>query len=133
MKHKFFISILAILFAKFSNVSASFSDSLLVGAWKGTSICQVKPSPCHDEVNVYHITKADKPNIFHVVGNKIVDGKEENMGDFDFVFNPADNTLFFHSKEYKFTIKFTIKGDMMDGTLVKDDNVLYRIIKLKKE
>jgi hypothetical protein len=133
MKHKLFVSVLAILFAKFSNVSASFDDSLLVGTWKGNSICQVKPSPCHYEINVYHITKGEKPNIFHVVGNKIVNGQKENMGDNDFVFNPADNTLFFHSEEYKFSVKFTVKGDSMEGTLVKDDNTLYRIIKLKKQ
>jgi hypothetical protein len=133
MNQKLFTFGLAILLAKFSNASAFFNDSLLVGTWKGNSICQVKPSPCHDEINVYHITKGEKPNIFHVVGNKIVNGQEENMADNDFVFNPADNTLFFHSGEYKFSIKFTVKGDSMEGALVKDDNTLYRIIKLKKE
>jgi hypothetical protein len=32
-------------------------DTLLIGTWKGTSICQVKNSPCHDENVVYHISK----------------------------------------------------------------------------
>ena len=87
---------------------------------------------CNDGLNVYHVTKGKKPNIFHVVGNKIVNGQEENMGDNDFVFNPTANTLFYHSEEYKFSIKFVVKGDSMEGTLVNDDKIVYRIIKLKK-
>lgn len=27
------------------------------GVWNGTSLCQVKNSPCHDEIVVYHISK----------------------------------------------------------------------------
>jgi len=27
------------------------------GVWKGTSLCQIKDSPCHDETVVYHISK----------------------------------------------------------------------------
>jgi hypothetical protein len=133
MKINTFTSALIILFANLSCAGRSNNDSLLIGTWKGTSICQVKPSPCHDEINVYHVTKGEKPNTFHVVANKIVNGKEEDMGDFDFVFNPSDSTLFFHSVEYKFSIKFIIKVDSMEGALTKDDNTLYRIIKLKKE
>jgi len=48
----------------------SFNDSSLTGIWKGTSICQVKPSPCNDEIAVYHISKGEKPNSFHIIANK---------------------------------------------------------------
>jgi len=32
----------------------SQSQDSISGTWKGTSICQVKDSPCHDEVAIYH-------------------------------------------------------------------------------
>ena len=32
-------------------------DTLLIGVWKGSSICQIKNSPCHDETVVYYISK----------------------------------------------------------------------------
>ncbi|MER3465134.1 MAG: hypothetical protein C4329_12700 [Chitinophagaceae bacterium] len=51
----------------------------IVGIWKGTSICQVKSSPCHDEVVVYHIKASGKPNEFSMQMNKIVNGAEEDM------------------------------------------------------
>ena len=41
-------------------------DSLLIGTWKGTSLCQIKSYPCHDEQVVHHISKADKANEFKV-------------------------------------------------------------------
>jgi len=27
------------------------------GTWEGTSLCQVKPSPCHDEHVIYRVTE----------------------------------------------------------------------------
>ena len=104
----------------------------LIGTWKGTSICQVKPSPCNDEIAVYHVIKEIKPGIYHVAGNKLVNGKEEEMGEFDFSFSAADNTLTYVDEKRNFTIKFLVKGNTMDGTMVTK-GVLYRIIKLAKQ
>ena len=56
-------------------------DQQVGGVWRGNSTCVVKDSPCHDEVNVYHISKvAEKPNSFMVTGSKVVDGNEIVMG-----------------------------------------------------
>jgi uncharacterized protein YjiK len=131
MRSFFFISIQALLFATCSQASSSFNDSLLIGTWKGTSICQVKPSACHDEIAVYHVSKGEKPGIYHVIANKIINGKEEDMGVSDFIFNPADNSLFCYDEKYKVTVKFTVKGKSMNGTL-EIDNKVYRVIKLEK-
>ena len=34
-----------------------FAQAIIEGAWRGSSICQVKNSPCHDEQVVFHISK----------------------------------------------------------------------------
>jgi hypothetical protein len=109
------------------------NDSLLTGAWKGTSICQVRPSPCHDEVNVYHITETKKANTFHVVMNKIINDAEEDMAAFDYTFNPKDNTLIGYEDKYKINVKLTVNGNKMEGVMLGKDNVIYRVIKLTKE
>ena len=110
----------------------SKADSLLIGKWTGTSICQVKPSGCNDEISVCYITKTKKANTYHLVINKIINGKEEDMAADDYLFNPADNTLFCNIEKYKVTIKLTVKGRNIDGVLLSD-NKLWRVIKLKKE
>jgi len=127
----FLISIQALLFADCSYASSTFNDSLLIGTWKGTSICQIKPSACHDEIAVYHISKGEKPGTYHIVANKVINGKEEDMAVSDFIFDPADNSLFCYEEKYKVTIKLIVKGKSMNGTL-ESDNKVYRIIKLEK-
>lgn len=125
------IAFLFLFFFAGNSHATTNNDSLLTGTWKGTSICQVKPSACNDEIAVYHFTKGPIPNTYHVVANKIVNGVEEDMALSDFTFNPADNSLFCYIEKYKVTIKFTVKGYSMEGTLTSGDK-LYRIIKLTK-
>lgn len=50
------------------------------GTWKGTSIYQVKDSPCHDEITIYHAVKAEG-NTYRFQMNKMVNGKEVEMGE----------------------------------------------------
>lgn len=107
------------------------NDSLLIGTWKGTSICQVKPSACNDEIAVYHVTKGTKPNVYHMVLNKVVNGVETDMAEDDFIFNPTDNSLSCYIEKYKVTVKFIVKGKHIDGTL-HSNGTLWRIIKLTK-
>jgi len=59
----------------------------LVGDWKGTSLCQVKNSPCHDENVVYHISKICSGDSYQIDASKIIDGKENDMGTLNFSFN----------------------------------------------
>ncbi len=104
-------------------------DSLITGIWKGSSLCQVKNSPCHDETVVYHISKKSGTDTFSVLANKIVNGAEEEMGVIPFGFNAK--TMQLVSNAYNSTWNFTIKGNNMDGTLLHNGE-LYRIIKLSK-
>ncbi|MEP7375817.1 MAG: hypothetical protein ABI675_20640 [Chitinophagaceae bacterium] len=48
------------------------ADTLLTGTWKGTSICQKKNSPCHDETVVYHISKKQASTLFILMQAKLL-------------------------------------------------------------
>jgi len=103
--------------------------SLIVGTWKGTSLCQVKNSPCHDEKVVYYITKADSVDRYIIQANKIVNNKEEEMGPLKVILNRKTNQLI--STEYGNTWTFTIHGEKMPGSLVYRES-LYRLIEVTK-
>ncbi len=104
-------------------------DTLLTGAWKGSSICQVKNSPCHDETVVYYISKKAGTDTFYINGNKIVNGVEEQMGILTFTLNRLTNQIV--SSSYG-SWAFTIMQGKLEGTLVSR-GVLYRIINLTKQ
>jgi len=123
--------LLVISVSAYSQTQISHDDSLLIGTWKGTSICQVKSSPCHDEIAAYHITKAEKPNTYHMLMNKVVDGKEEEMGITDYSFDAVNKTLTASDNKRGTIWTFHLKGNTMDGTLVYENKV-YRIMKLSK-
>lgn len=120
----------AFLFTCSLHLSAQQPDAILPGAWKGTSICQVKNSPCHDEVVVYHISKGKKSGEYTVLANKIVNGIEEEMGTIQFMFDEKQSELTgsFRTDD---TWKFKLSGNKLDGTLYVK-GVLYRIINLQK-
>ena len=104
-------------------------DSLLEGTWKGTSICQIKNSPCHDETVVYHIAKNKGVDTFYVTANKIINGVEEEMGILPFVYNKKTKELI--STAYGIWT-FNIEGVKLEGTLlVRGD--LYRKIVVYKQ
>jgi hypothetical protein len=120
------------LSCSFSNDKRTTTSDSLVGTWKGTSVCQVKNSPCHDEISVCHISQTKQKDVYQFVMNKVVAGKEEDMGIINFTYNAADKTLTGHFRAAD-TWKFTVNGNTMDGTLVINDSTLYRIIHLEKQ
>src|SRR5690242_7399961 len=111
----------------------------LLGDWSGESICVNKEKfpACNDEKVVYHITRvADKPNTIHLSADKIVDGKPDNMGAFDFVYDPKKQSL---TSEYKtdrvdILMEFTLKDDVLDGTMTSlPDKTQARRMTVKKD
>jgi len=104
-------------------------DTLLIGNWKGTSLCQIKNSPCHDETVVYHISKKPGIDTFYINATKIVNGSEEEMGILPFTYNSKTNQ--FVSTAYGIWT-FNIEGTKMEGTLLVR-NELYRKIKIYKQ
>jgi len=80
---------------------------------------------------VYHISKGTNPDIYHIIANKVINGKEEDMGEDDYVFNVANHSLFCYIEKYKVTIQLFVKGNSIEGTLERD-KIVYRKIKLQK-
>ncbi|HUR66388.1 MAG TPA: hypothetical protein VMZ03_08535 [Chitinophagaceae bacterium] len=129
MKIKF-IFILLVWSGISNHVKAQVNyDTLLTGSWKGSSICQVKNSPCHDETVVFYISKKAGIDTFYINGNKIVNGVEEEMGILPFTLNGKTNQLI--STSYGLWT-FIIKQRKIEGTLVSK-GALYRIINLTKQ
>ena len=107
----------------------SRQDSSIIGVWKGTSICQIKNSPCHDENVVYRISKGQGIDTFNVSGNRIVNGKEVEMGIIPFRFDKSTNQLT-ASMHGLWTLN--LRGKVLEGTLTSNGS-LFRIVKLSKE
>ena len=101
------------------------------GIWKGSSLCQIKNSPCHDENVVYHITK-NGDNSYQIVANKIIDGKEDYMGTIIFTFDPKERVLSSIDSAREVKWEFKVAVNQMHGTLISKGK-LFRIIDLKKE
>jgi hypothetical protein len=107
------------------------SELALFGNWTGTSLCQVKPSPCHDETVIYRITKAKEPGKVVLQMDKVVEGKAELMGVLDFTYDKETGALVGEMKNGVWDFK--VKGNKIEGTLVLPDKTIYRKISVKKE
>jgi hypothetical protein len=106
----------------------------IIGTWKGTSICQVKDSPCHDEIAICHAIKIPGQKIYKFQMNKIVNGQEVEMGPLNFIYNESKQTLMAESPgaRGRGTWNFKITGKTIHGTLTIGNDVLYRVINLQK-
>lgn len=114
--------------------NAQQTKDKIEGTWKGTSLCQVKPSACHDEDVVYHISKKSA-TVYTMQADKIVNGAEEDMGTFDAVYDETKQTLRFAMKDHQernAVWLFRVDGLQIHGTLTINENTLFRIIELKK-
>jgi hypothetical protein len=104
----------------------------LEGRWKGTSICQIKNSPCHDEKVIYHISKKAENNSYQIIASKIIEGKENDMGTLIFSYDPKETMLYLIDNDQDVKWQFKVTGNEMHGTLTSGGK-LFRIIDLKKE
>ena len=100
------------------------------GAWRGQSVCVVRPSACHDEEALYRISRV-AANRLNLSGNKIVDGKEVNMGsgecDYDAKAGTVDCPL-----PGENSLHLEIKGRSMQGLMTLHDGTVWRKISLRK-
>ena len=125
---------LSAILQHFAGYAQQTTSDKIEGIWKGTSLCQVKPSACHDENVVYHISKKSA-NVYTIQANKIVNGAEEDMGSFDsVVYDETKQTLTFIMKDRQGRSNvwlFKLDGMQMHGTLTQE-TTLFRIVELKK-
>src|SRR5437868_14073988 len=109
----YLLLLLTFLFA----LGKASSAQSLTGVWKGSSICQVKNSPCHDESVVYHISKGGSPNAYEIQANKIIDGKEVDMGTLYFTFDAPSKIFGSVDSVKQVRWEFKVTGSQMHGTL----------------
>jgi hypothetical protein len=105
------------------------------GRWHGSSLCQVKSSPCRDEEAVYHIG-AKGGGRYAMAMNKVVGGVEQEMGVIDAVFTPASGLLTgttFDRRGQPARWTFRLHGDRLSGRLVTADGIVYRLIEVSRE
>ena len=106
------------------------TENSITGVWKGVSLCQVPNSPCHDETVVYYISKVQGLDTFSIAANKIVAGKEEEMGPIGCKWEEKNKRLV--STAYNGQWTFNFRGNKLDGTLYYQGK-LYRVINLTKQ
>jgi hypothetical protein len=116
-----------------SQTEKTADDSiLLVGDWRGDSICVVRPSACHDEKALYHVKKlGDQPNRYSIQADKIVDGKAEMMGTMECTYEPQKHLL--QCSTPRLVLNLTQNGKSLNGTMNLPDGTVWRNITLKKD
>jgi len=124
--------VFSLIYCAASPAQLNAGADAVAGVWRGHSVCMVKNSPCHDEVNVYRVSIIpEKPGVFFVSGNKVVDGKEEVMGTGEWTYNSGTHLLTYEFPRGVFRLK--VEGEKMEGDLKLPDGTLYRQIFLKKD
>src|SRR5437588_13074976 len=76
----------------FAGDKKNIDAAALVGDWTGTSLYQVRPSPCHDEQVVFRLSHPRQGKI-NVQADKMVNGKAVTMGADDCSYDPVSRVL----------------------------------------
>jgi hypothetical protein len=130
-------SVFVVLFLLMPLGIASDQKTSLAGDWTGESICVGNNPSCHDEKVVYHVSidPADSTRVA-ISADKIVDGKAEPMGVIDLKYDASKQTLTGETQTSRFRLfwEFTIKGNLMEGTLsLLPEKTVARRIKVQKK
>lgn len=133
-RHVFALFVLASMFVpvwSWTQTPGS-GKSMLVGDWRGESICVAREGACHDEQAFYHVADIpDKPGDLAITFSKVVDNKTIKMGTLDCQYDSAKNTATCVYPIGRWDLQF--KDNEMNGTLTLTDKTLFRRVKLKKE
>lgn len=98
-----------------------------VGTWRGTSVCLVRPSACHDEIVVYRIARARAADSLTMDARKIVRGEEQAMGVLTCRFTPPNGPLTCVMPQG--TWQFRVRNDSLVGELRLPDNTKFRDVR----
>ena len=98
-----------------------------IGVWRGTSLCLVHPSSCHDEVVVYRITSTKGTDSASMDARKIVNGREEEMGVLPCQLGAGRATVTCTMPNGVW--RFTVRGDSLVGELRLPDNTKFRDVR----
>lgn len=113
-------------------LAAAAASDPVSGTWEGTSLCQVKPSPCHDEHVIYRVT-VTAPQRYRFNAFKLVGGKELFMGAIDLAFTPARSELLGTIAGQRGTaeVRFSLQASHLSGSM-RVNGQLYRLIEVDK-
>ena len=109
------------------NVPAQAARPDPVGTWRGTSVCQVRPSACHDEIVVYRITPTTARDSLALDGRKIVNDAEVEMGVLGCRLDVTGARLTCPIPSGVW--QFTIRGDSLVGELRHSDGTKLRDVR----
>jgi hypothetical protein len=98
-----------------------------VGVWRGTSVCLVQPSPCHDEVVVYRIAAMSAADSLALDARKIVSGVEQPMGVLGCRLVPRSGELTCIIP--RGTWEFNVRNDSLTGELRLPDGTRFRVVR----
>ena len=103
-----------------------------VGTWRGESKCLVRPSGCNDEDSLYRFSASgNAPDKLRLSGNKIVSGREVNMGDMDCRYNAKGQKIDCPLRNGA-SMHFELSGNTINGTMTLGDGTAWRKISLHK-
>jgi hypothetical protein len=98
-----------------------------VGVWRGTSLCQVRPSSCNDEIVVYRISRVTTSDSLAMDARKIVNAREEQMGVLACRLAPTGTS--FTCTLPNGVWRFTIRRDSLVGELRLRDSTKFRDVR----
>jgi hypothetical protein len=105
------------------------------GTWEGTSLCQVKPSPCHDEHAIYRIKKTSQRR-YQIDAYKVVAGQEEFMGTLAVSLDASGHFLSGSNRDRAGLVHpwlFSVRGTHMSGkALTAPGGQVFRLIEVDK-
>ena len=98
-----------------------------LGVWRGTSLCLVRPSACHDEVVVYRIAPTKTADSVSLDAFKIVNGQEDDMGTLT-CYVSAQGALLTCSFR-RGVWQFNVRADSLTGELRLPDGTKFRDVR----
>ena len=104
------------------------------GTWEGTSLCQVKPSPCHDEHVIYRFSSA-RPQQYRLDAYKLVAGRQLFMGPMDLKLDAAAARLdgaVMSGGQARGRLRLRLKGAHLSGRMTLADGTLNRLIEVDR-
>lgn len=113
---------------------AAASPDPIAGTWEGTSLCQVKPSPCHDEHVIYRVTQT-APQHYRIDAYRLGAGQEVFMGAVDVAFDPATGLLdgaIVSGARAIGRLRLNLRSARLTGRMTLTDGTLYRLIDVAK-
>ncbi len=101
-----------------------------LGTWRGTSVCQVRPSACHDENVVFRIARTAASDTLALDGRKIVNAVEVEMGVLSCRLDAASARLTCPIRGAVW--QFAVRGDSLVGELRLADGTKVREVRTRR-